>query len=122
ILIAISIVILLYTKLYVLAALTIPLLSYFFYQKISIKHLKLSFGLSLFTIALLLGFIWLIDDKYNPFNIIVEKQLEFIRHIQLYPTNSNFEIPHLSNWISIIKYTPNAWVNTFIRPYLWECK
>lgn len=120
-LIALSFIFLLYTKFYVLIALLIPLFSYFFYQKIVVKKVALSF---LFSIGILLSLgllVWLIKD-FNPFQLIVNKHLEFYRFNNKFPSNSSFEIPLLSDWWSVIKYTPNAWINTFIRPYLWESK
>lgn len=121
-LIVCSIVILIYSKLYVIAALSMPLLGYFFYTKLSKNKLVLSYVYAIFTIAILLLSVQFIHQKFNLFDIIINKQHEFLRFIHLYPANSSFEIPELSNWFSIIKYTPNAWVNTFIRPYLWESK
>ncbi len=121
-LITVSVVVLLYSKLYVIAALSVPLLGYFFYTKLSKNKAVLSYVYALLTITILLISLWVINHKFNPVEIIVEKQLEFIRFIKYFPTNSSFEIPELSNGFSIFKYTPNAWLNTFIRPYLWESK
>lgn len=121
-LITVSIIILLYTKLYVIAGLSVPLLGYFFYSKFSKNKTILSYVYALLTIIVLLVCLWGFNHDFNPIEIIVDKQHEFIRFIHVFPTNSSFEIPELSNWFSIIKYTPNAWLNTFIRPYLWESK
>ena len=121
-LISASIVVLLYSKLYVIAALSLPLLGYFYYTKLSKNKPVLSYVYALLTITILLVSLWVTNHKFNPVGIMVEKQHEFIRYITYFPTNSSFEIPKLSNGLSIFKYTPNAWVNTFIRPYLWESK
>ena len=121
-LIAVSVVILLYSKLYVIAALSLPLLGYFYYTKLSKNKPVLSYVYALLTITILLVSLWVINHKFNPVEIMVEKQHEFIRYITYFPTNSSFKIPELSNGLSIFKYTPNAWLNTFIRPYLWESK
>lgn len=117
-----SIVILLYSKLYVIAALSVPLLGYLYYSKFSKTQPILSCVYALFTISILLFGLWFVNHKFNPIEIMVEKQHEFIRYITYFPANSSFEIPKLSNGLSIFKYTPNAWLNTFIRPYLWESK
>lgn len=121
-LIVFSVVVLLYSKLYVIAALSPPLLGYFFYTKISKNKAVLSYVFALLILTVVLVGLWVINHKFNPIEIIVEKQGEFIRFIQYFPTNSGFKIPELSNGLSILKYTPNAWLNTFIRPYLWESK
>lgn len=120
-LIALSFIFLLYTKFYVLVALLIPLLSYFFYQKIVAKKVVLSYLVSIAILLNLSLLVWLIED-FNPFKLIVNKHLEFYRFNNKFPSNSSFEIPLLNDWWSVIKYTPNAWINTFIRPYLWESK
>lgn len=120
-LIALSFIFLLYTKFYVLIALLIPLFSYFFYQKIVVKKVALSFIASIGILLSLGLLVWLIID-FNPFQLIINKHLEFYRFNNKFPSNSSFEIPLLSDWWSVIKYTPNAWINTFIRPYLWESK
>jgi len=115
----VSIVILLYTKLYVLAALSTPMLAYLIYKKIPDKPF-LSFLYAFGSLMAMVSAIVLFTKKYNPFDIIIDKHGEFMRYVQHFPTNSSFDLPQLTNWFSIIKYTPNAWLNTFIRPYLWE--
>lgn len=121
-LIIVSIVILLFTKLYVIAALALPLLGFIFYKKITLNKPSLSYFLAFVLLTLLLIILSSINHQYNPIQIIVEKQHEFLRFIQFFPTNSSFEIPALTDWVSMLKYTPNAWLSTFIRPYLWESK
>ena len=115
----VSIVILLYTKLYVLAALSTPMLAYLIYKKIPNKPI-LSFIYAFGSLMAMVSAIVLFTKKYSPFDIIIDKHGEFMRYVQHFPTNSSFDLPQLTNWFSIIKYTPNAWLNTFIRPYLWE--
>ncbi|MGE0562616.1 MAG: hypothetical protein AB7O47_12435 [Flavobacteriales bacterium] len=114
------IVILLYTKLYVLAAIIVPLLAYGIYKKLLPTKPFHSLLLSIMGISTIVSSIVLITKKYNPFNIIIDKHNEFMKYIQYVSANSSFDLPQLTNWFSIIKYTPNAWLNTFIRPYLWE--
>lgn len=120
-LMVLSIIFLLYTKFYVLIALLIPLLSYVIYQRVALKKVLLSY---LFSIGILVVFAligWLVKD-FNPFDLIVSKHQEFYRFNKIYPSNSSFEMPYLIDWWSVIRHTPNAWLNTFIRPYLWESK
>ncbi|OFZ00111.1 MAG: hypothetical protein A3K10_07275 [Bacteroidetes bacterium RIFCSPLOWO2_12_FULL_31_6] len=121
-LIAASVVVLLYSKPYVIAALSSPMLAHLIYKKLTPNKPILSFVYSFGSLTAFISAIVLFTGKYSPFDIIIDKQREFINHITIYKTNSSFEIPELSNWFSIIKYTPNAWLNTFIRPYLWESK
>jgi hypothetical protein len=120
-LLVLSIIFLLYTKFYVLIALLIPLLSYVIYQRVAVKKVLLSY---LFSIGILVVFAligWLVKD-FNPFELIVSKHQEFYRFNVVYPSNSSFEMPYLIDWWSVIRHTPNAWLNTFVRPYLWESK
>lgn len=119
-LIVVAIVILLYTKLYVLAALSAPMLAYFIYKKLAPNKPILSFVYAFGSLTAIVSAVVLFTNKYSPFDIIIDKHSEFMRYVQHVPTNSSFDLPQLSNWFSIIKYTPNAWLNTFIRPYLWE--
>lgn len=121
IIILLSFIILLYTKYYVLAALILPLSSYLIYNKIMLNKLIISY-LFAFILLLSLTFIAWILKGFNPFDLIVNKHQEFFRFNTIYPSNSSFEMPYLIDWWSVIKHTPNAWVNTLIRPYLWESK
>lgn len=121
IIILLSFIILLYTKYYVLAALILPLSSYLIYNKIMLNKLIISY-LFAFILLLSLAFIAWISKGFNPFDLIVNKHQEFFRFNTIYPSNSSFEMPYLIDWWSVIKHTPNAWVNTLIRPYLWESK
>lgn len=121
IIILLSFIILLYTKYYVLAALILPLSSYLIYNKIMRNKLIISY-LFAFILLLSLAFIAWILKGFNPFDLIVNKHQEFFRFNTIYPSNSSFEMPYLIDWWSVIKHTPNAWVNTLIRPYLWESK
>ncbi|MBV6485197.1 MAG: hypothetical protein KFKLKKLM_01750 [Flavobacteriales bacterium] len=121
IIILLSFIILLYTKYYVLAALILPLSSYLIYNKIMRNKLIISY-LFAFILLLSLAFIAWISKGVNPFDLIVSKHQEFFRFNTIYPSNSSFKMPFLIDWWSVIKHTPNAWVNTLIRPYLWESK
>ncbi|MBE7442325.1 MAG: hypothetical protein HS119_07730 [Flavobacteriales bacterium] len=120
-LIVLSFIILLYTKYYVLAALILPLSSYLIYNKIMRNKLIISY-LFAFILLLSLAFIAWISKGVNPFDLIVSKHQEFFRFNTIYPSNSSFKMPYLIDWWSVIKHAPNAWVNTLIRPYLWESK
>ncbi len=121
-LVLISLILLIYTKLYVLVALSLPMLSYLLHQKITIKKVKWSFVLSLLILATSLLFMGWYSPKLNLITIILDKHSEFARFIQFFEAKSSFKIPMLTDWQSILIYTPNAWLNTFIRPYLWESK
>lgn len=114
-----SFICLLYTKYYVLVALVFPLISYLFYKKITVQKLFLSYFISLTIILFSAILVWVIKD-FNPFELMINKYLEFQDFKSL--SNSSFEIPYLIDWWSVIKHTPNAWLNTFVRPFLWEGK
>jgi len=120
-LILLSFIFLLYTKFYVLVALLIPLLSYIIYQKSKSKNVVVSTLLTIGILFVLAIVGWLAKD-FNPFELIINKHLEFQRFNTKLPSNSSFVIPILSDWWSVIKYSPTAWINTFVRPYLWESK
>ena len=120
-LIILSFICLLYTKYYVLVAIIFPLLCYLFYKKFTPHKLILSYFIPLAILVFGVIFIWVIKD-FNPFELIINKHLEFQRFNTKFPSNSSFSMPILSDWWSVIKYAPNAWLSTFVRPYLWESK
>lgn len=116
-----GIILMIYTKFYLLIALTIPVTGYLINHYLKLK--KPIYG---FTISGLLFFISInilphINERYDFVFQIVNKQQTFSRFIVNVPTNSGFLIPELTDGISLLINMPNALLNTIIRPFLWEC-
>lgn len=117
--IIISVVLISFTKLYILIALTIPVTAYFVSKKTN--KVKLSY---LLIALIVIGFSFLlptINSEWDIYRLIAAKQQTFSRYILAVETNSGFLLPELSNHLSILKNIPNALNNTLIRPYPWEC-
>lgn len=120
-LIVFSVILIIYTKLYLLIALSIPILGYlinhFFKMSKSIYGYTISFVLFLITINIAP----LINEQLDFVYQIANKQQTFSRFIAEVSTNSGFLIPELTDGFSILLSIPNAMLNTVIRPFLWEC-
>ncbi len=118
--IALSVVILLYTKFYLLVALFIPTLGFTIVRFTKLKPLY-SYSIAFICFIALICVLPLINNDWSIVNQIVSKQQTFSRFITQVETNSGFIIPELSNISTIIRNIPNALLNTFIRPFPWEC-
>ena len=110
-----------YTKLYLLVAVFIPILGYSINSTFKLKYIFYGYIISTVVFLLSINLIPLINPQLNFVNQIVGKQLTFSRFIASVETNSGFPIPELSNGFSLLKNIPNALLNTIIRPFLWEC-
>ncbi len=115
-----SILLIMFTKFYLLAAFAIPITGYLIN---SIVKKRIYFGyliasITLIIVALLLP---LVNPDLDIIFQIANKQKAFSTFISKVENGSGFILPELSNAWSIIKYTPNAILNTLIRPFPWEC-
>lgn len=108
-----------FTKLYLLIALSIPLLAYFLSELT--KKVKLSYLISTIGIILFSFLLPIIHHELDIYQLIAAKQQTFSRYILEVETNSGFLLPELTNSWSVIKNIPNALNNTLLRPYPWEC-
>lgn len=119
-LLALSTLLLLYTKFYLLVALFIPIIGFAIN-----KYIKLnSFSSYLISIVIFFVTIWFMpffNDSWDIVFQIANKQQTFSRFIAEVPTNSGFNIPELTDGLSILVNIPNALLNTFLRPFPWEC-
>jgi hypothetical protein len=110
-----------YTKLYLMVVLSIPSFGYFINSVFKFKKKLYGYGLSILTFLVSINLLPLIHPPLNFVQQIVNKQLAFSRFITSVETNSGFQIPELSDGMSLLKNIPNALINTTLRPYLWEC-
>ncbi len=120
-LIILSLLIITYTKFYLLAALIIPLIGYTINKTLQ-KKPYFSYLISGFFILIIGYILQYVNPNWNIVNMIADKQQTFSRFIVEVETNSGFLIPELNGTLSIIKNIPNALINTLIRPFPWECK
>ncbi|MDB4533309.1 hypothetical protein N9242_00435 [Vicingaceae bacterium] len=114
----IGILLIVYTKLYLIVALFIPIVGFSLNK--AFKRTFYGYLFSSVTFMLLINLIPLINPQLNFVKQIVGKQLTFSRFIASVETNSGFSIPELSNGLSLLKNIPNALLNTILRPFLWE--
>ena len=118
-LIIISIVLIIFTKFYLLTALFIPVFGYLINLKIKKPVFSYISSIVLFFISI--NILPLLNDQLNLVQQVVNKQQTFSHFITIVDTNSGFLIPRLSDGLSILINTPNALLNTIIRPFFWEC-
>lgn len=118
-----SLVLIFYTKLYIIAAFTPAFMGYIIYKKVFKKKILLSYFLSISIIAVISFILNFNSSKWDPFKLLIDKQADFITLINRtdVKVNSDIYIPVLKNIPDIFVNIPNAWLNTFIRPFLWEC-
>lgn len=119
--ILVCLLIIVYTKFYLLIALSIPLFGYVISLLFGKRKIL---GYLISAIVLIgIGFLLpLVNQNWDIISQIASKQQTFSRFILHVPTNSGFIIPTLTDASSIFSNIPNALLNTLIRPYPWECK
>jgi hypothetical protein len=116
-----GILLMIFTKLYLMVALFIPSLGYVINTVSKFKKTHYGYALSTLVFLSSINLIPLINPQLNFVQQIVDKQRAFTRFIASVETNSGFQIPELSDGFSLLKNIPNALLNTILRPYLWEC-
>jgi hypothetical protein len=119
--ILIAVVLITYTKLYVLAALT-PALLGFGLNKTILKNKP--FFSYLLSCLIIIGASFLLlaaPLKINPIQLIIAKQHDFIELMNQVQNSSSFTFPIIQSTTDVILAIPNALIATFIRPFLWEC-
>ncbi|TXB67016.1 hypothetical protein FRY74_02195 [Vicingus serpentipes] len=119
--IGLSIVLITYTKLYVLAALTPAFFGYFFYKSV-LKQKPILCYLMSAILVLMASFLLLVAPiSVNPIELIIAKQHDFITLMAQVENSSSFAYTILQSPIDVILAIPNALVNTLFRPFIWEC-
>lgn len=116
-----AILLIVYTKFYLLVAFFVPVIGYLINQYFTIKKSIFGYAISftLFIISIVIS--PFILKKIDLVNHIITKQHVFSEIVATEGATSGFLIPELTDGFSILKNIPNALVNTIIRPYLWEC-
>lgn len=117
ILIVLSILLIIYTKFYLLIALSIPMFGYILYHKLK----RIGYVISIIAFIGCAIVLPKINSELDIIFQVTNKQQTFSRFIESVPTNSGFILPHLTDGMSIVKNIPNSLLNTFIRPFPWEC-
>jgi len=121
-LIVAAIILIMYTKFYLLIAFSIPVGGYLINQFFNKKNPIYGYLIATIFFIICANVFPLINDKLDIVFQIANKQQVFSRFIAHVETNSGFLIPHLTDGLSILKTIQNALVNTLIRPFFWECK
>ena len=121
ILILLGLVLLTFSKLYLIVALFIPILGYTINALLKIKKPFIGYLSALVIFLIFITITPFILSELDLVQKIAIKQQTFSRFIRTITTNSGFEIAELSDATSLIINIPNALNNTIIRPYFWEC-
>ncbi len=119
--ILIAILLITYTKLYVLAALSPALLGFGLNKTILKNKLFFSYLLSCLIIISASFLLLAAPLKINPIQLIIAKQHDFIELMNQVQNSSSFTFPIIQSTSDVILAIPNALIATFIRPFLWEC-
>jgi hypothetical protein len=121
-LILFGLLILIFTKFYLVVALFIPVIGFLINHYLKFNKVIYGYLISFFLLLISIIVGPHINSYLNFVNKIAIKQQVFYRFVANVPTNSGFKIAELSDVNSLIINIPNALINTFFRPYLWECK
>lgn len=111
--------VILFTKLNVIVALIPSVIGYFICKKWNITPLK-SYLITILVLVALSFSSTILFDNANSVTLIINKQQDFINEINRFETRSVVEQPKFNSLIDIVAYIPNALVNVFLRPYVWE--
>jgi hypothetical protein len=121
IIIMVCLILILYTKFYLIIALSIPLLGYTLNSFLK-KHNIIGYLIAS-AVLLVIGLILpTFVPEWDVIYQICSKQQTFSRFISVVQNNSGFLLPELENGFDILINIPNALNNTLIRPYPWEAK
>ncbi len=120
-LMSLGVLLIMYTKFYILIALSVPILGYLINHFFKTKRPLYGYVISIGVFLVAISIAPLINERLDFVAQIVNKQASFSRFVLEVPTNSSLLIPALSDGMSLIINIPNALLNTLIRPYLWEC-
>lgn len=114
-------VLLYYTKFYVFAIALPILVTHFWISKTSEKYLLLKYFIVFFLYIFIGINTHYIIPGFDVLKILVLKQRDFIGLAKSMNSGSLIDIPLLTPDVwSFIKYSPLAFYNTLIRPYLFE--
>lgn len=111
--------VLLFTKLNVIIALIPSVMGYIIYKKRNISPLKSYLAALLILIVLSFASIVLFE-RINPTSIIINKQQDFINEINRFEAKSVVAHQKFNSLIDIVAFIPNALINVFLRPFVWE--
>lgn len=116
--IILSCIIIIFTKLIIFIALIPGVLGFLIYKKV--KNIHLSYLYSVLIIIVTSLFLYFINHPFNPVDIIINKQQDFIYLVQKVEVGSLIYQPKFTTLMDLLAYTPQALANVFFRPYLWE--
>lgn len=117
----IAVLIIIYTKFYLLVALSIPVLGYLLNHYFSLKKTFIGYIISFILFILTIIITPFIFEELDFIKRIAIKQQDFSRFVLIEGATSGFIIPELSEGVSLLINIPNALLNTLVRPFIWEC-
>lgn len=116
--IILSCIIILFSKLIILIALVPGVLGFLIHKKVKSIHLSYLYAVLIIVfISLVLNFI---NHPLNPIDIIINKQQDFIYLVEKMDVRSAIYQPKFNHLSDLLAYTPQALINVFLRPFLWE--
>jgi len=119
--ILIAVLLIIYTKFYLLIALSIPVFGYLLNHYLSIKKPIIGYLISITLFIVTITIAPLVFEELDFIKQITVKQHAFSNHVATQGATSGFIIPELSDAFSLLINIPNALLNTLVRPFPWEC-
>lgn len=116
--IILSCIIILFSKLIILVALVPGVLGVLIHKKV--KSIHLSYLYAVLTVIFISLILYFIKHPLNPIDIIINKQQDFIYLVEKMDVRSAIYQPKFHHLSDLLAYTPQALINVFLRPFLWE--
>ena len=118
-----SLFFLLFLKIYVLIALIPGMIAYFWVEKTKNKNILFKYFAVISILFICAIFLEYILPQINPFQLLANKQDNFLGLSKYMNSGSIIYIPILKpNVFSLLKISPIAFINTFFRPHIFEAK
>ncbi|MCW8897572.1 MAG: hypothetical protein OQJ96_12215 [Flavobacteriales bacterium] len=117
-LIIFSCIIILFTKMILLIALIPGILGFLIHKKV--KNIPLSYLYATVIVVATSLILYFINHSLNPIDIIINKQQDFIYLVEKMDVRSAIYQPKFNHLWDLLAYTPQALINVFLRPFLWE--
>jgi len=108
-----------FTKMNIIVALIPCLLGYVIHKK-RMNNALLSYGIAVFLLIGISFLMLLFSENYNPFSLLINKQQDFIYLMEKVDVGSAINQPKFNSISDVFLYFPEALINVLLRPFFWE--
>ncbi|PKP49529.1 MAG: hypothetical protein CVT95_03295 [Bacteroidetes bacterium HGW-Bacteroidetes-12] len=108
-----------FTKLSVIAAIIPCLIGYVMHKKTTFSAFY-SYAATIFILIAISFLMVFFTVDYNPFSILINKQQDFIYLVEKVDVGSAINQPKFNSISDVFLFMPEALINVLLRPFLWE--